>query len=405
MRKVLFVINTLGVGGAEKALLEMLEFLRDRELSIDLYVLLGRGELMGRVPAHVRLLNRRRDCGSVLDKAGRRALAARSAACFFRYGHWAGKLGAVARSLPAMVRRGRLQPDKLLWPVIAAGARRPEEPYDAAVAWVEGGSAYFVARHVRAKRKIAVVHIDYGRSGYTRAMDGDCWAAFQRIFVVSEEIRAPFLRVHPACAEKLRVLPNLIDPAAIRRRSAEPGGFADGWQGPRLLTVGRLTYQKGFDLAIQAMRILKDRGYEARWYVLGEGELRSSLEKQIAALGLEEDFLLLGAVENPYPYYAQADIYVHATRFEGRSIAIQEAQSLGRPMVVSDCSGNRLQVTDGQDGLLCPLEPAVIAQAVGALLDDPDLRRRLGRAAIERTQPGRGDAGGLLEALTGGDLV
>ena len=84
MRKVLFVINTLGVGGAEKALLEMLEFLRDRELSIDLYVLLGRGELMGRVPAHVRLLNRRRDCGSVLDKAGRRALAARSAACFFR---------------------------------------------------------------------------------------------------------------------------------------------------------------------------------------------------------------------------------------------------------------------------------------------------------------------------------
>ena len=74
-------------------------------------------------------------------------------------------------------------------------------------------------------------------------------------------------------------------------------------------------------------------------------------------------------------------------------------------MVVSDCSGNRLQVTDGQDGLLCPLEPAVIAQAVGALLDDPDLRRRLGRAAIERTQPGRGDAGGLLEALTGGDLV
>ncbi len=100
MRKVLFVINTLGVGGAEKALLEMLEFLRDRELSIDLYVLLGRGELMGRVPAHVRLLNRRRDCGSVLDKAGRRALAARSAACFsgtacFFRGRR--KLGAVAR--------------------------------------------------------------------------------------------------------------------------------------------------------------------------------------------------------------------------------------------------------------------------------------------------------------------
>ena len=399
MKKVLFVINTLGTGGAEKALLGMLEFLKDRDLSIDLYVLLGRGELMGQIPAYVRLLNRRPDCGSVLDRDGRRALAARAALCFFRGGHWAGKLGGMARCLPGMVRRGRLQPDKLLWPVVAAGARRPEEPYDAAVAWMEGGSAYFVSNYVRAKRKIAVIHIDYAHSGYSRATDQNCWAGFQRIFVVSEEIRAPFLRVYPECAEKLRVLPNRIDPEAIRRRSAEPGGFGDGWTGFRLLSVGRLTYQKGFDLAIPALRLLKDAGYPVRWYVLGEGEGRAGLEKQIASLGLREDFLLPGTVENPYPYYAQADVYVHATRFEGRSIAIQEAQVLGRPMVVSDCSGNRLQVTDGQDGLLCALEPEAIARAIASLLDDPDRRERLGRAAGQRPQPAAGNE--LLELLNG----
>ena len=80
MKKVLFVINTMGTGGAEKALLEMLEHLKGQDLSIDLYVLLGRGELMARIPKHVRLLNRKRDCGSVLDSAGRRALAGRTAA-------------------------------------------------------------------------------------------------------------------------------------------------------------------------------------------------------------------------------------------------------------------------------------------------------------------------------------
>lgn len=401
MKKVLFVINTLGIGGAEKALLEMLNYLKDRDLSIDLYVLLGRGELMGRIPAHVQLLNRRVDCGSVLDRDGRRALAARTALCFFRHGHWAGKLGSMARSLPHMLRRKRLQPDKLLWPVVAAGARRPEEPYDAVVAWMEGGSAYFVAGFVRARRKIAVIHIDYEHSGYSRAMDQDCWARFQRIFVVSEEIKAPFLRVYPECGEKLRVLPNIIDPEAIRRRSAEPGGFDDGWTGLRLLSVGRLTYQKGFDLAVPALKLLRDAGYPVRWYVLGEGELRAGLEKQIASLGLQEDFLLLGAVENPYPYYAQADIYVHATRFEGRSIAIQEAQALGRPMVVSDCSGNRLQVTDGQDGLLCALAPEAIARAVASLLDDPDKRERLGLAAGRRLQPTAENTGELLELLNG----
>lgn len=403
MKKVLFVINTLGMGGAEMALLEMLDFLKDRDLSIDLYVLLGRGEQMARIPKHVRLLNRRADCGSVLDVIGRRALVFKTAAYFFRNGHCARKLGRIALGLPPMLRKRRLQPDKLLWPVVADGVRRLEEPYDAAVAWMEGGSAYFVARHVRAKQKAAVVHIDYEYSGYTRALDQNCWEQFQRIFVVSEEIRTPFLRVYPECAEKIRVLPNIINRAGICRRAAEPGGFADGWEGIRLLTVGRLTYQKGYDLAIMAMKQLKDAGYRVRWYVLGEGELRTSLEKQLASAGLQEDFLLLGAVENPYPYYAQADIYVHATRFEGRSIAIQEAQVLGRPMVVSDCSGNRLQVTDGQDGLLCALEPEAIARAIASLLDNPDLRDRLGRAAGEKYQPGTQDATGLLEFLRGAE--
>lgn len=169
----------------------------------------------------------------------------------------------------------------------------------------------------------------------------------------------------------------------------------------RPLSVGRLTYQKGFDLAVPALKLLRDAGYPVRWYVLGEGELRAGLEKQIASLGLQEDFLLLGAVENPYPYYAQADIYVHATRFEGRSIAIQEAQALGRPMVVSDCSGNRLQVADGQDGLLCALAPEAIARAVASLLDDPDKRERLGLAAGRRLQPTAENTGELLELLNG----
>ena len=401
MRKVLFVINTMGIGGAERSLLEFLKRLDPQEFSVDLFVLLGRGELMGQIPKHVRLLNRRVDCGPLQGMSGQWALARMTAACFLNNGGLAGKLGSIARGLPPMLQSGRIQVDKLFWPVVAAGAERPAEPYDAAVAWIEGGSAYFVANYVHARRKAAVIHIDYAHSGYTRGLDQNCWERFQQIFVVSEEIQAPFLRTYPEWGAKLRVLPNIINREAILRRAAEPGGFDDGWQGPRLLTVGRLTYQKGLDIAVSAMKLLKEAGYQTRWYVLGEGALRGKLERQIAALGLQEDFFLLGAVENPYPYYAQADIYVHATRFEGRSTAIQEAQVLGRPTVVSDCSGNRLQVTDWQDGLLCALEPEAIAGTVAMLLDDPDLRQRLGRSAGAKRQPGHQDTGGLVEFLRG----
>lgn len=390
MKRVLFVINTLGVGGAERALLELLDSLDSGAYAIDLHVLLPRGEMAAQVPGHVRVLNRRLDSRSVLDGAGRRALAREVLACFFRNGGWLGKLGGVLRALPDMIRRRRVQPDKLLWRVVSDGAVRPEGTYDVAVAWSEGGAAYFVADHVQAEKKLAVIHTDYEQSGYTRMLDQDCWARFQRIFLVSEEIQAPFLRVYPEHRDRVRELPNVINQGRIRRYAQEPGGFSDNYEGMRLLSVGRLIHSKAFDVAIDAMKLLKDAGYHARWYVLGEGNLRGSLERKIAALGLQEDFLLLGTVENPYPYYAQADVYVHATRFEGRSVAIQEALTLGCAVVLSDASGNRCQIDHNRDGILCALEPEAVAQAVGLLLDDPSLRKRLGAAAMEKKPPDSG---------------
>lgn len=258
-------------------------------------------------------------------------------------------------------------------------------------------------KRVSVKREMNVVHIDYERGGGMQEMGQDYLAQFQQIYVVSEENKAPFLRLYPDCAEKLCVLPGLIDQDSICRRFREPGGFAEDWDGMRLLTVGRLTHENAFDLAIDAMKLLKDAGYRARWYVLGEGELRESLEKQIDALGLKEDFVLLGETENPCPYYAQADVYVHVARFEGKSIAIQEAQALGCAMVVSGCGGNRLQVTDGEDGLLCDLEPEAIAKTVATLLDSPELRESLGRAAMEKSWPVHQNIGGLLAFLNEGE--
>ena len=115
---------------------------------------------------------------------------------------------------------------------------------------------------------------------------------------------------------------------------------------------------------------------------------------------MQEDLLLLGAVENPYPYYVQADLYIHATRFEGKSIAIQEAQTLGRAVVASDCNGNREQITDGVDGILCELAPRAIADSIAALLADGDRRMALGRAAERKNEGQDQELQQLLALLT-----
>lgn len=383
-KKILFVINTLGRGGAEVALLELMKQFDPEQYDLSLYVMLGQGELIGRVPAEVRLLNRDYDPSDVLSPGGKRRLYRRLNGMLLRRGALLRDAPYVFSNLRDMQRRGRVLPEKLLWRVLSDAASVPEEEFDLAVAFLEGAATYYVAERVRAKHKAAFVHIDYGMAGYTQKLDCGCYRCYDRIFGVSDEVRAAFLHVYPEYADKTFVFHNLLDRKEILRRAEEPGGFDDGFSGARILTVGRLVRQKGLEVSVAAMKLLRERGENVRWYVLGEGEERAFLRAEILKAGLEKDFLLPGVADNPYPYYQQTDLYVHCSRYEGRSIAIQEAQILGCPVIVSDCSGNREQVTDGVDGLMVDFDAEQIASAVQRLLHDPQLRRRLGENAAAK---------------------
>ena len=384
MKKVLFVINTLGGAGAEKALLELLKRFTPDRYEVDLYVLLEQGELISQVPGYVNILNRDYMAESVLSAEGKKELNKKVFMRLFTHGALFKNIPYLIKNAVAMLGRKKIYPDKLLWRVMSDSGMKLNKSYDMAVAYLEGGSAYYVADHVNAKKKAAFVHIAYGNSGYTREMDRDCYEKMDQIFTVSQETRRHFLEFYPEYEKKVQVFHNILDTDRIAREAQLPGGFSDSYTGIRILTVGRLAYQKAYDIAIPAMKKIREDGYEARWYVLGEGSERNALEKQIAELGLQEDFQLPGAKENLFPYYAQCDLYVHATRFEGKSIAIQEAQTLGCAVIASDCAGNREQIVDGEDGLLCTLTPEGIAEKVEELLDDPKKRERLAAAAKQK---------------------
>ncbi|VUX04340.1 N-acetylgalactosamine-N,N '-diacetylbacillosaminyl-diphospho-undecaprenol 4-alpha-N-acetylgalactosaminyltransferase [Dorea longicatena] len=399
MKKVLFVINTLGCAGAEMALIELLKSLDEKEYELSLYVLMGQGEMIDKIPENVKLLNDHYCKDSVLSKQGKQAMMKTVWSSFGENGNVFGKFAYIVRTFSAMRRTGKFQPDKILWRVISDGSPRFEETYDLAVAYLEGGSTYYVADHVKAKKKAVFIHIDYESSGYTKGMDRNCFDKIDRIFTVSDEVKKHFLNVYPKYQDKVKVFHNIINQDEIRRKAEEGTGFEDHFDGVRLLTVGRLTYQKAYDIAIDAMKLIKDRGYKVRWYILGEGSERPALEKKVKELGLEKEFLMPGAASDPFPYYKQADIYVHATRFEGKSIAIQEAQTLGCAIIASDCNGNREQIVQGKDGLLCQLDPESIAEAVISLVEDRDKRIRLGNAAKEKDIVHKGEIKLLLELM------
>ncbi len=386
MKKILFVINTLGQAGAETALLELLRQIDPKQYEVSLFVLMGQGEMISRVPDTVKICNRTfRDC-SVLSAEGRKGLVRTILKAMLRRGTVLRLFPYLVKNFLAMRKRGKILPDKLLWRVLSDGADRLQEEYDLAVAYLEGGSTYYVADWVRAKRKAAFVHVDYAQAGYTKDLDLDCYRKYTKVFAVSDEVKTAFLKVYGEYAGKTEVFHNILNPESIRSKAQTGQGFAEPFEGIRIVSVGRLTAQKAFEVSIDAMKLVKDAGRKVRWYVFGEGDQRKMLEERIAKLGLKEDFLLPGAVSNPYPYMKQADIYVHASRFEGKSIAIQEAQILGKPILVSDCSGNREQVIQDVDGLLCEFCAEGICEGILQLLDDADRRERLGRAAAEKNK-------------------
>lgn len=385
-KKILFVINTLSAAGAEMSFLELLRQIGGEQYEIYLYVLLAQGELRSRLPEYVHLLNRHYEERSVLSQSGKRHMIRMVLFSALRRGTFVRELPYLIRTFCGMVKRKRILLDKLLWQVLARGADRSPKTYDLAVAYLEGGSAYYVADYVQAKSKAAFIHIDYARAGYTRAIDRACYVKYDHIFTVSQEGQEAFLAAYPQLSGKISLFRNPLSRETLVQKSHEPI-MDDLWRtydGKKLLTVGRLNPQKAYEVAIETMRGLKEAGVRARWYVLGEGDERGRLEALLLEYGLQEDFLLLGAVDNPYPYYADCDLYVHATRYEGRSVAIQEAQALGAAVLASDCSGNREQITDGEDGILVALEPDLIREQIMRLLSDDELRELLGRRAKEK---------------------
>jgi glycosyltransferase involved in cell wall biosynthesis len=202
-------------------------------------------------------------------------------------------------------------------------------------------------------------------------------SGYDKAFCVSESVKRKFDELAPAYAGKAEVLYNVLDVDDIGRKASQPLPDDFTQHANTIVTLGRLLPQKGIDIAVKAAAQLRQRGVDFLWLVLGEGDQRAELETMIRDYGLEQCFMLKGRVDNPYPYISAADIYVQPSRYEGYSLALQEARILAKPIVASDIPSSREQITDGRDGILVRLDENSLAEGIGRLLDDKTLRDSL----------------------------
>ena len=247
-----------------------------------------------------------------------------------------------------------------------------EGEYDVAIAYAgptEIIDAY-ITHKVKAKKKIGWVHFDISKHKINEKLYENLYEKFDKIFTVSNEANKKLNEIIPSTVNKSEVLLNIISKELINEMAKEDINFDNEFNGIKIVTVGRLSKEKGQDLAIKALANLKKGGYKVRWYCVGEGNSREEYESLIKDNKLEEDFILLGATPNPYPYIKNSDIYVQTSRHEGYCLTLAEAKCLCKPIVTTNFTGAYEQIEHGINGLIVPLNEDYIYKNVKYIMDN-----------------------------------
>ena len=373
MKKILIVIHDMRIGGAQKSLLSFLECLEGhenrRDYEIHLLPLNPRGEFLAQMPERVIL----EEPGWVLRWMSMPLSKTLLNKYFSLRGMFGEGLWLLRKALKLFPKR--LNGTQRLWQNWRYLIPARQEAYDVAVAYMDGVSSFYVMDKVQAAKKVLWLHSDYQKQGYDAVFDAPYYAGCSCAVTVSEECRATLRRAHPTQADKMQVLENISSAALVMHRSQErPCDEFVGYSGLKLVTVGRLHEQKGIDLAVEAARVLKEKGMEFRWLAVGEGSERARLEALISRYGLEDRFILVGAQENPYTFMRACDILVQPSRVEGKSIVLDEAKMLCKPIVVTRYPTVGDSILHGETGWVTDMTGPALAGGILHMHKDAALR-------------------------------
>lgn len=207
-----------------------------------------------------------------------------------------------------------------------------------------------------------------------------CYQHFDRLVAVSDLVRRSIGQyVDQSC----EVIHNIIEDGRIRLLASDSVSGIIFPDHPKLFTIGALEPAKGYDRLLNVHCKLIEAGYIHSIYIIGEGSLRSSLQRQATRLGISETVHFLGHQDNPYRYLAHADLYVCSSNREGLSTAVSEALILGKPVISTDCGGARELLGDHLEyGMVVNNSEQGLFDGLYQLLSDQELLESYTKKAL-----------------------
>lgn len=362
--KIFFLLYSMHVGGVEKSLVNLLSVLSREEYDIHVGLVLPEGDLLPLLPSDV-TIHHVTDISKHWHELKEPPLV--TIKNYTMTGHWMKACWAILIYLVCKV-----QGSLLLWvKYLLKDSQGIGESFDVAVAYAGPATDidYYICKKVNARRKIGWVHFDIAKFNIDIKAAARLYKQYSNIYVVSEMGKKIFVQEFPEFKEKTEVFHNVVSSSLIREQANNGETFQDDYNGIRVLTVGRISPEKGQREAIHALKLLIDKGYRLRWYFVGEGIDVNNCRNDVEKYGLSEYVIFLGTKINPYAYMRDCDIYVQPSRYEGFCITLAEALCFENPIVSTDFTGAREQLENKNNGIVVGMDASQIAKGVEKALN------------------------------------
>ena len=355
MKSILFVIDSLTCGGAEKSLISLLNNIDYSNYNVDLLLFKRGGEFEKFLPKEVHLLDIP-DYFKFLNGEYEGDILSKIQYIFYR----------IKTSLNLRINDISKEPmhsEQVVYKSIKSILIPINKKYDVSVAYSQGFPSYFVSEKVQADKKLAWINCNYIKTMYDKNLDNKFYSNIDKIIVVSQFIFDSMSQMKYGYKDKMKIILDIVDPKLIMNMALEEEAKElKETEEFKILTVGRLATVKGYDLAIKAADLLKKNNFKFKWFVIGEGPQRKEIEQLIHSFNLENEVKLLGCRSNPYPYMKECDLYVQTSRKEGFGLTVMEAKILKNVIVATRF--------DTIDGIIVDKDENSIYQAISKLIDN-----------------------------------
>lgn len=369
-KKVIIIADSLEIGGIERSLISMLDNFDYDNYEVDLMLYQKQGELLGELDKRVNLLESQEGCKTFgipvksLIKQGRVLFAA---------GRILANIVTKIISKMKNIEEVGYYQTQLMYKFTHSFLKKENKKYDIAIGYVWPHN--YVIEKVDAKVKIGWIHTDYSTISINRKIDKNMWSKLNYIVSISDDCTKAFERVYPEFKNRIILVENIISPKRILNKSKEKIGINIDKKYFNILSIGRICYQKGFDIAVRVLYKIHSEGYKnIKWNIVGFGPDEDKIKDLIKEYKLDDSLILHGKKVNPYPYIAECDLYVQPSRYEGKAVTINEAKILGKPIIITNYETAESQIDNMVDGIITELNVEKIADSIISLYKNSELR-------------------------------